>query len=206
MDVAPRTALRLVLRQPDGTIVVAGPDAGPDSGPPEVEFVAFAAHGRLSGRIRLDGARLTDMLNAHEAFELESVLATRLPEGHSRVLRRVALRRDELYLVHAGGPRGDRARRTRTVARAVTVKAGPYLVTGDVHTAPGLDPLLHFRRRLPMVPLTEAVVQYSNSRGLTEEAVDTVVVNRDLADWVRRSEVVGVVAPQRPIRGVSSTG
>lgn len=158
---------------------------------PEVEFVAFAAHGRLSGTISLDRARLTDMLNEHEAFQLDNVLATRLPEGHSRVLRQIVINRAELFLVHAGGPRGDRAQRTKTIARAITVKSGPYLVTGDVHTAPGIDPLLFFRRRNSMVPLTDAIVVYPSGRGLVEEAVETVVINRDLADWVRRAEVVG---------------
>jgi hypothetical protein len=173
---------RLVLRQADG---VSASDL------PEVEFVAFAAHGRLSGKIALDRARLTDMLNEHESFQLDHVLAMRLPEGHSRILRQIVIGRSELFLVHASGPRGDRAQRTKTVARAITVKLGPYLVTGDVHTAPGLDPLLFFRRRNSMVPLTDALVVYPSARGLLEEAVDTVVVNRDLADWVRRAEVVG---------------
>ena len=184
--------LRLVLRQADGGLAVG--DASAASDLPEVEFVAFAAHGRLSGKIALDRARLTDMLNEHEAFQLDHVLAMRLPEGHSRILRQIVIRRDELCLVHAGGPRGDRAQRTKTIARALTIKSGQYLVTGDVHTAPGIDPLLFFRRRGVMVPLTDAIVVYPTSRGLVEEAVETVVVNRDLADWVRRAEVVGATS------------
>ena len=179
------------MRQADGGLAVGDQGEFASGNQPEVEFVAFAAHGRLSGKIGLDRARLTDMLNEHESFELEHVLAMRLPEGHSRILRRIVIGRDELFLVHAGGPRGDRAQRTKTIARAITVKSGPYLVTGDVHTAPGLDPLLFFRRRNSMVPLTDALVVYPSSRGLVEEGVETVVINRDLADWVRRAEVVG---------------
>lgn len=195
--------LRLVLRQADGSLAVTGPDASL----PEVELVAYAAHGRLSGRIRLDSARLSDMLNAHESFELDQVLATELPSGHSRIIPHVTIRRDELFLVYAGGPRGDRARRRPTVARAVTMKLGPYQVTGDLHTAPGLDPLINVRKRQPMVPLTEAVVQYQTANGPVAETVDTVVVNRDLAEWVRRTEVARSAAPAlRSIRGVSSTG
>jgi hypothetical protein len=211
VDSAPEP-LRLVLRQADGELVV-GDLADPASRDlAEVELVAFAAHGRLSGRIALDRARLTDMLNEHEAFELDHVLATRLPEGEARVLRRILVRREELYIVHAGGPRGDRAQRTKTIARAITVKSGPYLVTGDVHTAPGIDPLLHFRRRHSMVPLTDAIVVYQTARGLIEEGVETVVINRDLADWVRRAEVVGgasmagLRALARNGRGINITG
>jgi hypothetical protein len=180
--------LRLVLRQADGGLVVAAADEGLQ----EVELVAFAAHGRLSGRIRLDRARLSDMLNEHDEFQLEDVLATHLPEGRTRVMREMVIRRSELYLVHAGGPRGDRARRARTVPRGIIVKCGPYLVTGDVHSAPGIDPLRFFGRRQPMVPLTDAIVEFPGPRGRVQESGEVVVVNRDLADWVRRSEGIAV--------------
>jgi hypothetical protein len=182
--------LRLVLHQPDGGLVVAAPETDSVQ---EIELVAFAAHGRLSGRIRLDRARLSDMLNEHDEFQLEDVLATHLPEGRTRVMREMVIRRSELYLVYAGGPRGDRARRTRTVPRGIIVKCGPYLVSGDVHAAPGIDPLRFFGRRQAMVPLTDAIVDFPGPRGRVREAGEVVVVNRDLADWVRRSE--GIAAP-----------
>jgi len=182
--------LRLVLHQADGGLVVAVPEA---DGLQEVELVAFAAHGRLSGRIRLDRARLSDMLNEHDEFQLEEVLAMHLPEGRTRVMHEMVIRRSELYLVHAGGPRGDRARRARTVPQGIIAKCGPYLVTGDVHSAPGVDPLRFFGRRQAMVPLTDAIVDFPGPRGRVQEAGEVVVVNRDLADWVRRSE--GIAAP-----------
>ena len=182
--------LRLVLRQPDGPLVVAGPDA---DGLHEVELVAFASHGRLSGRIRLDRARLSDMLNEHDEFQLAGVLAMHLPEGHSRVIRELVIQRSELFVVHAGGPRGDRAHRTPSVPRGITVKCGPYFVTGDVHSPPEIDPLRFFQLRQTMVPLTDAVVEFHATGGPVQETVDVVVVNRDLVDWVRRSE--GIAAP-----------
>jgi hypothetical protein len=174
--------LRLVLRQPGASAPGADIET---TGLAEVEFVAYAEDGRLSGRIRLDSARLTDMLNDHEEFQLEHVLAERLPDGGTMVIPEFLVRRDELLLVHAAGPRGDRSRRTRTVPGGITVKSGPYLVTGDIHTAPGLDPLDSFRRRKPMVPLTNALIQYRGPDGLVDELASTIVVNRDLTDWVR---------------------
>ena len=133
------------------------------------------------------------MLNEHDEFQLEDVLATHLPEGRTRVMREMVIRRSELYLVHAGGPRGDRARRTPTVPRGIIVKCGPYLVTGDVHSAPGIDPLRFFGRRGAMVPLTDAIVDFPGPRGRVQESGEVVVVNRDLVDWVRRSE--GIATP-----------
>jgi hypothetical protein len=190
--------LRLVLRQPDGGLVVSAPDG---DGLQEVDLVAFASHGRLSGRIRLDRARLSDMLNDYEELQLEGVLAMRLPEGHSRVIRELVIQRSELFVVHAGGPRGDRAQRTPTVPRGITIKCGPYFVTGDVHSPPGIDPLRFFQRRRTMVPLTDAVVEFPGARGQVQETADVVVVNRDLVDWVRRTAPVEPAVPAtRPTR------
>jgi hypothetical protein len=190
------TRLRLVLRQPGAS----APGADLDTAHlPEVEFVAYAAADRLSGWIRLDSARLTDMLNDHEEYQLEHVLVERLPDGGTMVIPEFVVRRDELLLVHIAGPRGDRSRRTRTIPGGITVKSGPYLVTGDVHTAPGLDALDFFRRRQPMVPLTDAVIEYRGAAGPVLEMAPTLVVNRDLADWVRRgaSSAVNAAAGRR---------
>ena len=176
------TRLRLVLRQPGGST----PSADPETARlPEVEFVAYAADGRLSGRIRLDSARLTDMLNAHDEYELEHVLVEHLPDGGTMVIPRYVVQRSELLVVRVAGPRGDRRRRTRTVPGVITVQTGPYLVTGDIHAARGLDPLDSFRRRKPMVPLTDALIEYRGPGGLVQELAPTIVVNRDQADWVR---------------------
>ena len=182
--------LRLVLRQPDEVEppVEVNDEA---AGLPEVEFVAYAEDGRLSGRIRLDTSRLSDMLNDHDEYLLVDVLAERLPEGGTMVVPEFLVQRDELVLVHATGPRGDRSRRHRTAARAVHLRAGPYLVTGDIHAAPGVDPLVFFRRRRPMVPLTDATIEYRTAEGPVREFAGTIIVNRELLDWV--TEVEGTV-------------
>lgn len=185
--------LRLVFRQP-GVPAPRLDALVPDV--PELEFVAYAEDGRLSGRIRMDGARLSDMLNAHDEYLLEGVLAERIPEGGTMVVSEIVVSRDELLLVHATGPRGDHGLRTRTIARAMAIQMGPYLVTGDVHAGAGIDPLLFFRRRRPMVPLTNASIQYITANGPVHEYVDAIVVNRDLVDWVRVAEPGAVARDQ----------
>src|SRR5512141_767944 len=69
--------LRLVLRQPgDGRDLRGGFGAdSEDDGLPEVAFAAYAVSERLSGRIRLDNSRLSDMLNSHDEFVLVDALA-----------------------------------------------------------------------------------------------------------------------------------
>src|SRR4026209_2427275 len=112
--------LRLLLRQAGGR--PAGVIDAEDL--PEIEFVAYSTSERLSGRIRLDAARLTDMLNAHREYVLVDALAERLPEGGSMVVAEILVRRHELALVRVGGPRGDRALRIPTAKHRLVLRSG----------------------------------------------------------------------------------
>jgi len=179
--------IRLVLRQPGPTPRLAIlPEV---STLPEVEFVAYSTSERLSGRIRLDSARLTDMLNAHEEFLLVDALAERLPDGGSMVVPEILLRRHELAIVRAGGPRGDRALRVPTATHRLVLRSGRYVVAGVLHSTGDQNPLAALRSRDPMVPLTEASVMFRVGPDIVEEPAPTVVVNRDLVEWVRQGEL-----------------
>lgn len=177
-----------MLRQPDGRLTPIAPGAAVEL---EVDFVAFAAHGRFAGRLPLDAARLTDWLNAHEEIELEDVRVEELATGRIRIIPKVVLRRDELYVVHITGPRGDLIRRRQTIPRTLTIKVGRYVVTGEIHSEPGLDPIYQLRKRGGvMVPLTDALVTYQGPRGTVEDTVEAVLVNRDKIEAVRRTGVL----------------
>jgi hypothetical protein len=179
--------LRLVLRQP-GSTVAAWP-ATDTTDLPEVDFVAYSTSERLSGRIRLDSARLTDMLNTHREFVLVDALAERLPEGGSMVVPEILVGRHELALVRAGGPRGDRALRIPTTTHRLIMRSGRYLIAGRLHSSYGEDPLAALRAREPMVPLTDAAILFRIGTDIVEEPGGTIVVNRDLVEWVRQGEL-----------------
>ena len=179
--------LRLVLRQP-GSSSRAWP-ANEATDLPEVDFVAYSTSERLSGRIRLDSARLTDMLNTHQEFVLVDALAERLPDGGSMVVPEILVGRHELALVRAGGPRGDRALRIPTTTHRLVMRSGRYLVAGRLHSSVGEDPLAALRAREPMVPLTDAAILFRVGSDIVEEPAGTIVVNRDLVEWVRKGEL-----------------
>jgi hypothetical protein len=151
---------------------------------PEIQFVAYSEDCLLSGRIRLSEERLSDLLNDHESFELVDVLVTPLDGSHAIELRELLVARDELVLVHASGPRGNAGRRHRTRTHPIVVNAPPYEVHGYIHTTPGGDPISSFRRRKPMVALSDATVRYAIGGRTEERRVGTLVINRELADWV----------------------
>ena len=175
--------LRVVLnpaRRSPGTSV---PEPGPE--PEEVEFIAFTEDCLIVGRISLDADRLSDMLNAHEEFTLRDVVVHGLADGRSVRAAEVPVSRAELVAVLADRPRGDPARRTHTLMHPVAVQSGLYLVHGYLHARPGAEPLASARWRRSMIPLTDASIEYSLG-GVPQLATSrTIVVNRDLADWMR---------------------
>jgi hypothetical protein len=61
---------------------------------------------------------------------------------------------------------------------------GPYQVRGYLHALPGADPVQAIRRRQPMVPLTDAWIEFPPSSGRERRRVGTVVVNREQIDWI----------------------
>lgn len=179
--------LRLVLRQPAGTAWDASGEGEPDD-LREVDFVAYTSDERLSGRVGLDSSRLSDMLNVHDEYVLVDALAERLPSGGSMVVAEILVRRVELPLVYAAGPRGDRAQRVPTQTHRIVLRAGRYLVAGRLHSGHGEDPLASLRARSPMIPLTDATIEFRRGTDIVREPSGTIVVNRELVDWVREGE------------------
>jgi hypothetical protein len=175
--------LRLAFRPRPPAAAPREPGPAPDA-PLEVEFVAYAEDRVLSGRVQLAAGRLSDLINAHERFELINVLVEDLTDGQAIEIRELAIERDELLIVHATGPRGRRDQRQRTRQHPIVAKLGPYEVRGYVHTLPGSDPIASLRRRRPMVALTEAVVEYFIGEQSIRRHVSTLLFNRQLADWI----------------------
>ncbi|HUQ79261.1 MAG TPA: hypothetical protein VM427_10390 [Patescibacteria group bacterium] len=166
---------------------------------PEVEFVAYGDEVLLSGRIRLETDRLTDMLNDHDEFLLTDVLCERLVDGSAVELREILVQRDELLLVHATGPRGNQSRRQRTRALPMALQSGPYQLRGFLHTIPGTDPIQHLRRRKTMVPLTEAWLEYQSGTQRQRRRLPGVIVNRELIDWILPATDEEIAMPDMPV-------
>lgn len=198
--------LRVVFQRPGHS---DDPSGGEDLQPapvllPLVEFVAYAEDCILYGRVRLAADRLTDMLNAHDEFELVDVMVERL-DGFGVVdVREVLVRRDELLLVHATGPRGNQARRTRTREHPLAIQIGPYEVRGDLHAFPGHDPLLTIRRRKSMVPVTDAWIEYQAGSERRRLRAGPLLVNRDQIDSVINAIDEWVELPDLPFQAGGS--
>lgn len=158
----------------------------------EVEFSAYTADCRLFGFLRLAGERLSDALNELDELHLDSVLLVALEDNRAIEVRQLVVARDELIAVRASGPRGNAARRIRTRPSPVAVKAGPYLARGYVHGPPGGDPLRRFQGARPMVPMTEAWIEYEAGGSQHRARVGPLIVNTAFVDWVERAKETDV--------------
>jgi hypothetical protein len=148
---------------------------------PLVSFDAFVAGHRVFGWVRLDADRLTDLLNDHEELVLVNVMVEHLADGATVSADEAVVRRADLIAVRASGPRGEASRREDTRLHPVIVESGPYRIGGHVHAAPGVGPARRIRGREPMIPLTEAWIEYRSGDELRRRRVGTIIVNRDLA-------------------------
>jgi hypothetical protein len=165
---------------------VAGPEDAP-SGPPRVPLVGLTVYtgdSLASGYLPLTAGRVTDLMNEHEGFEFVDTYLESLEDRHGLSLHTIAIARDEILVVGVAGPRGDPARRTRTRPIAVELRLGPYDVRGNIHVVPGTDPIISFRSRRAMVPLTEATIEWETPAGRKIARWGAVVVNRLLTDWI----------------------
>lgn len=178
--------LRLAIdRDDEREVTIERPTHAIAAGP-FIDFVAYADDCTLSGQIRLGGERLTDLLNGRDEWQLVDVMAESFDGVELVEIKELAVPRDEIVVVHASGPRGNHERRHRTNLHAVTIQAGRLRIRGYLHARPGLDPLVVIARGTPMVPLTDASIEYEH-HGLHERRrVGTVVVNRDRIDVIDR--------------------
>ena len=152
---------------------------------PLVQFVAFDGHHRMFGWVHLRADRLTDLLNAHDDLLLTDAEIESLEGGATRSVDEILIRSGELIAVHASEPRGNEARRRLTRTHAIAIQSGNYLIGGYLHAPPGSDPIVSLGERPRMVPLTDAWIEYWSGGERTKQSSGTIIVNRDLVDWMR---------------------
>ena len=174
--------LRMFLGEPSAAARESRPTPAPHV--PVVDLTVYAGDAVAFGRLALTADRVTDLMNEATEFELVDTFLQSLDDSHGLTVRTVVVRRDEIFAVGVTGPRGDPTRRARTRPIPVELRLGRYDVSGNIHVIPGTDPIVGFRRRRIMVPLTEATIEFDSSGGRATARCGTILVNRELTDWI----------------------
>ena len=165
-----------------------------------IDFVAFAEDCTISGKMTMFGERLTDFMNGQERFRVHHLECESLEDGHRVALDSVSLERMDLLAVVANGPRGSEKRRIEVQANRLQLSIGPYLILGQVHTAPGSDAMTSVLKREPMIPLTNATIAYELAGAIVARDVPTIIVNRLLVDWISPTSDAATFFPDIPVR------
>jgi hypothetical protein len=152
---------------------------------PLLRFEAFLVQERLFGWVRLEADRLTDLLNAHAALHLYEPTFESLVDMSTRQVEELVVPRSSLVGVSVTGPRGDPALQRWTHSHPVAVQLGEFLLAGYAHATPGDDPMTSILERPPMVPLTDARLEYWPGGERRRTWIGTMIFNRDLADWIQ---------------------
>lgn len=162
-----------------------------------IDFLAYTADRRISGRIMLADDRLSDMLNAVSRIVVRDATVEELTEGHAPRVADVTIAIGELLVVVGTGPRGSESLRKKSFKRRASVGLGRFVVEGDLaypSDGPGLpessDPAVVLTSRDLLVALTDATVTYDRPDAPASEAYETVLINRARASWIDLSPTV----------------
>jgi hypothetical protein len=153
-----------------------------------VDFTGFAGDCLISGQHDLRADRLTDQLNTETEIHLVDVLLEGLLDGRQVRTPTFTIRRADLCAVKTGPPRGSRRLWTATEPHRLQAQLGPYTVLGRLHTAPGAETLPSIEGREAMVPLTDATIAYLIAGILEVRDAATLIINRELASWLRDAD------------------
>jgi hypothetical protein len=153
-----------------------------------IDFMGYSADCLISGKLELTAPRLTDMLNDEPTLHLTDVVLEGLLDARQITVESYTVHRDEIYAVKVTGPRGSKALRIVTVPHRVQAQIGPYNVLGRLNAAVGDAPIKSLEMRGPMLPLTDATIAYVVGGILEVRDAATVIINRDLAAWVRPTD------------------
>ncbi len=171
-----------------------------------IDFLAFAGDCVITSQATMFGDRLTDFLNGQERFQLHSVTFESLEDGHLVAVDSVSVDRSDLLAVVGTGPRGAIAQRVDLATSRMEIQVGPYLVLGNLHVPPGVDPEDRVRKREPMVPLTNATIAYGVGGVVMARDVGTIIINRALIDWIVPTADEAAVFPEVAVRATSLVG
>ena len=178
-----------MLRKMFGRQQPAVAEAPPDADSADLAVSGYALDCVIGGHLRLDGERLTDMLNDAETVQFHDVVVLALDDGHVVEMPELEVGRDELLAIKVVGPRGNAGRRRPTREHGVSLSLGPYRIWGYVHSLPSADPLSGLHGSRAMVPLTEVVLRYRRNGAAEREQLAGLIVNRGMVDRINQPSV-----------------
>ncbi|HEY4754047.1 MAG TPA: hypothetical protein VIH37_12230 [Candidatus Limnocylindrales bacterium] len=157
-------------------------------------LVAWAGDCIVRGDVNVAEGRLSDLVNHTELLTFFGATLEALEDGHEVVVDELEVERHELHIIEVEGHRGDPERRLRTVSEPVSMRVGPFAVTGNLHRAPSAPPLSSLAKWVHFLPMTEVEFRLAEQES-TPATKSVVLVNRER---ITRAHAVAPVPGESP--------
>jgi hypothetical protein len=164
-----------------------------------IPFIGYALGRRYIGYVECAGERLTDLLNRSESIVVREAYVENFEDDTVSNVGEGEIERSILYAVETSGGEGEGTRRVQTLRQRLQVQLGPYCALGMLHAPSGQLPLPYLTTRGPMIPLSDATLGFAKRGSIQMRDVGTLIVNRDMLDWVRAGDDEAVAFPGVPV-------
>ena len=151
-------------------------------------FIGYSIGRRFIGHVDCGGDRLAELLNGGNSLIVRDAFVETFDEDTITHLGDVTVDRSTLYAVEARGRRGEEVDGIHAERRRIHVSLGPYAALGLLPEAPDQMVLPLFDPNGPMIRLSDATLGYTSGGVPRLRDVNSLLVNRDLMDWVRACE------------------
>jgi hypothetical protein len=154
----------------------------------QTPFIAYSIGRRYIGHVDCGGNRLVDLFNAGGSVVIRDAYVESFEDDTVSHVGDVTVDRSILYAIEADFRRGDEARAIHAERRRIHVRFGPYSALGLLPDASDQLVLPLFESGGPMIRLSDATIGYAGGGVPHLRDVGSLIVNRELMDWVRAGE------------------
>jgi hypothetical protein len=164
-----------------------------------VPFIGYSTGRRFIGYVECMGEQMADLLNRSESLVIREAFVESFDDDTITNLGDGELARSDLYAVETNVDRGARPRHAPGPRQRLQIQLGPYTALGVLQDGSGQMQLPWAHGDGPMLPLSDATLGYWTHGQTKLRDVGTLIVNRDLLDWVRASEGDARAFPGVPV-------
>jgi len=164
-----------------------------------IPFIGYALGRRFIGYLESEDERFAETMNRSESVIVREAFVESFDDDTVVNLGDGEIDRSILYAVEAGSGRDEDARRIHAIRHRLQIQLGPYSVLGLLHTLPGQMPLPYLHSGGPMIPLSDATIGFVSHGSVQLRDVGSLIVNRDMLDWVRANEDEARAFPCVPV-------
>ena len=154
---------------------------------PHIDFRGYSGDCLIRGLLDVpDDLRLTDFLNTADVYSVHEASLFALEDGRSVPAGTQELAAQDVWAVEPTDSSLRAELHIPTRAVQVELELPPYHVTGFLHGVNTGDPVAGVHRRRRMIPLTEAVIEFTYAGRTKSRQTNVLIVNRDRATSLKR--------------------